>query len=97
MPGRAKEGWRLDQHEVDCLWMGGNSSGRRKARLSRSLDLQSAKLELEHRPTGARVAGSIPAGNYSRAEMRLLRQKLHDELFRQLEEQVARRLRIRAR
>jgi hypothetical protein len=89
--------WRLDHREVTWRASGGNSSGRRKARLSRSMDLTSYDLEFEHVPTGLVVKGRVHQGHYSRDQMRELRAKLCARLLDELEDIVARKLRIPGR
>lgn len=89
--------WRLDAREVTSRAMGGSASGRRQARQSRALDLRSFVLELEHIPTGIVAKGDVPRGHYSRIEMKRLQDELRARLYRQLEDLVARRLRIPGR
>jgi hypothetical protein len=89
--------WVLDPAEVDAFETSGRSSGRRQASLSRALDKSAYRLRLKHRPTGIEVSGEITEGHYSRAEMTRLRQVLHAHQFADLEERVARHLRIPGR
>lgn len=84
----------LDPAEVISTGSAIRRSGRKKARFSRANDLYSAELRLKHTPTGVEVAGSIPPGNYTRKEQRLLREKLYRDLYRDLEQAVARALRL---
>ncbi len=84
----------LDPAEVVCTVSGSRRSGRSKARSSRANDLYSAEMSLQHAPTGTEVHGSILPGNYSRTEQRLLHAKLYNDLFRALEQAVARARRL---
>lgn len=89
--------WVLDPAEVDAFEMSGRSGGRRRASLSRSLDVSGCEMRLTHRPTGIEVTGEVPEGNYSRAEMTRLRADLRARLFADLEQRVARHRRIPGR
>jgi hypothetical protein len=91
------ERWRLDAREVSWKTMSTASSGRAKVRLSRSHDLRSAHLTAEHIPTGLTVSGAIPAGHYSRDQMRKLQDQLRARLMSDLENKVARRVRVAGR
>jgi hypothetical protein len=89
--------WSLNPDEVHSFGMGSRSSTRRRAALPRSLDVSGGSLRLVHHPTGVEAAGDIPAGHYSKARLRALRQELHARLFAELERRVARRLRMPGR
>ena len=89
--------WSLDPQEVHLFGMGSRSSTRRRATLPRSLDVSGGSLRLVHHPTGVEVSGDIPAGHYSKARLRVLRQGLHARLFAELERRVARHLRVPGR
>ena len=54
-------------------------------------------ITVRHRPTGITLRGEIPEGHYSRGEMRKLKDALVERLMRELEEAVARRLRVPGR
>ncbi|HEU4558064.1 MAG TPA: hypothetical protein VFS20_09450 [Longimicrobium sp.] len=77
--------------------MSGRSGGRRRASLSRALDVSGCEIRLAHRPTGIEVTGEVPEGHYSRAELTRLRADLRARLFAELEQRVARHLRIPGR
>ena len=89
--------WVLDPVDVDTFEMSSRSSGRRRAALSRALDTSAHRIRLTLRPMSVEVSGEIPQGNYSRAEMTRLRRELHARLFAELEQRVARHLRISGR
>ena len=89
--------WQLDPAEVEESSMGSRSGGRRRLRGSRTLDRSSMRLTLKHLPTGVEVAGEVPDGNYSRSELRDKVGSLRSQLFRMLEREVGRRLRIPGR
>jgi hypothetical protein len=96
--GRANgKSWSLDPQEVYQFGMGHRSSTRRRADLPRSLDESGGSMRLAHGPTGIEAAGEIPAGHYSKARLRELRQELYARLFAELERLVARRLRVPGR
>ncbi len=73
---------------------GSNASGRKKASQSRALDKTSLDWSLIHEPTGMRVSGEIPEGNYSKKEMKALEEKLLTKLCKELEAKVAKKLRV---
>ena len=52
---------------------------------------------MTHIPTGIEVTGEIPTGNYTKKQMRQLRQELEQKLFLELEAKVAKHLRIPGR
>ena len=92
-----KKAWSLDPQEVHQFGSGSRSSTRRRASLPRSLDVSGGGLRLVHQPTGVEVSGEIPAGHYSKARLKELRQELHARLFAELERRVARHLRVPGR
>lgn len=76
---------------------GSSSGGRSQLRQSRAMDTRSRTLALVHGPTGLRVEGTIAAGNYSRKDMQLQSRLLQQRLFGELEQLVARSLRVPGR
>lgn len=84
----------LDPSEVISTGWAQHSGQRKKLRYSRAMMLSSAEWTLRHAPTGIEVRGALPSGHYSRKEMRLLQQKLYDEPYMELEQAVAKALRI---
>ena len=87
--------FKLDPSEVIStrfIQLGGH---RKKTRDSRANMRSGGEIVLQHRPTGIEVRGSLPPGHYTRKEMRLLHQKLYDELYAALEQAVTKALRIR--
>ncbi len=86
--------FKLDPSEVTYSGSSAHSGHRKKTRYSRAIMLSGAELVLQHRPTGIEVRGALPAGHYSRKEMRQLRQRLYEELYAALEQAVARVLRL---
>ena len=89
--------WHLDPAEVRVEGMSSSSGGRSQVRQSRALDVRSRSMTLIHGPTGLRVEGMIPAGSYSRKDMQLQSRLLQQRLFSELEQLVARSLRIPGR
>jgi hypothetical protein len=89
--------WVLDPAEVDAFETSGRSGGRRQAAQSRALDVSGCQIRLMHRPTGIEVAGEVPEGHYSRAEMTRRKADLRARLYGELEQRVARHLRIPGR
>jgi hypothetical protein len=55
------------------------------------------QVTLEHRPTGVVVEGSVPSGNYSRVTLQRLVAELRAKLFVELDNAVARKLRMPGR
>lgn len=94
MPPIGKTRWSLDPSDVTSGEMSTASGGRRKLRQSRKLDVRGSTVWMEHRPTGVRVEGSIEEGHYSRDEMRKLKEQLRHRLLLELEQEVARHLRV---
>ena len=84
----------LDPSEVISTGWAQHSGHRKKLRYSRAMMLSSAERTLRHAPTGIEVRGTLPSGHYSRKEMRLLHQRLYAELYAELEQAVAKALRI---
>lgn len=89
--------WVLDPGEVDAFETSVRSGGRRQASQSRALDVSGCQIRLTHRPTGIEVAGEVPEGHYARAEMTRRKEDLRARLFAELEQRVARHLRIPGR
>ncbi len=88
--------WSLDASEV--TWSAsGSSGGRNKVRQNRNLGASSYTFTVMHKLTGLEVSGSVPLGHYSRSEMRQLKRQLFVKLFRELEDKVAKHLRIPGR
>ena len=86
---------KLDPSDIALGWTGSNSGLRRKAtRSGRATTLTSRTLALTHTPTGMTVSGEIPAGNYSRSELKRLAEKLEATLIAELSTAVARKLRV---
>ena len=88
--------WRLPPSEVNESWSGA-SSGRPLARSSRSLASTGRSVTFRHVPTGIELTGQIPLGSYAKKEMQRLTQDLRVQLWKELEDLVAARLRIRGR
>jgi hypothetical protein len=86
--------FKLDPTEVIFTGFVQHSGHRNKIRDSRANMISGGEIVLQHRPSGIEVRGSVPAGHYTRKEMRLLHQKLYDELYTALEQVVAKALRM---
>ena len=87
--------WKLDKGGVTADWS--TSSSGKSGQFSRRLKVTSARLTLTHASTGLSVKGEIPDGQYSKKEMRKLQEELYDRLFRTLEENVGKHLRVPGR
>jgi hypothetical protein len=61
---------------------------------SRKSSTRSLTMELVHLPTGISVTGTVPPGHYTRCEMVDERERLRARLWVQLENEVAKALRI---
>ena len=95
MKNKLNKKWSLEASEI--LVSGSSSSSGKTGQLSRNLKTTSTSLVLEHHPTGIRVEGEVPAGNYSKNEMRTKKEELQSALFSQLEQLVAKKLKIKGR
>jgi hypothetical protein len=89
----------LDPSDVEVTSSGSASSLRtgNRRRLSRALDLRAVVIRVRHRPTGIPIRGEVPEGHYSRDEMRQLKDAVVEQLMRELEQAVARQLRVPGR
>lgn len=85
--------WQLNPAEVTS-GMHGLSSGK-SGQFERKLKTTSSTIFLIHMPTGLRVEGQVPAGNYSKKEMQQKREQLKQSLYLQLEQLVAKHLKIK--
>jgi hypothetical protein len=77
----------------------GSTTGRRAkaTRSSRASSVTSRQVTLEHRPTGVVVEGSVPSGSYSRVALQRLVAELRAKLLADLDNAVARKLRLPGR
>jgi hypothetical protein len=89
--------WSLDRSEVSESRWGHNRGRRSRASQSRALDVTSSEIRLRHEPTGIEVRGEVPPGHRSRAEMRRQEDAVRTRLYAELEDAVARVLRIPGR
>jgi len=87
--------WHLNPDEVSSGWV--SSSIGKSGVFARKLKTTSKRLFLKHDPTGIKVEGEIPAGNYSKKEMKEKTMEVERKLFTELELKVAIKLRIRGR
>ena len=95
MGKKNKERWKLPRNEVRCSGTGSTSTNRKnRNRASRAVDMRSWRYTLLHVPSSIEVSGEVPSGNYSQKTMQLERQKLFDKLFLELENKVAKYLRL---
>lgn len=94
---RGSAAWSMDSGDVGEFRVQSRSGGRRRASQSRAMDTSGITITLTHRPTGIEVAGEVPAGGYSRTELTELERELRAALWAELEERVARHLRIPGR
>ena len=82
-------GWTLDRAEVTSGWRG--VSDGRTAPTRREVSLW-----LRHEPTGVEVE-STAVGPFTRAQAKDARERLWQELWPRLEDEVARKLRVSGR
>lgn len=95
MPKSKKDKWQLPRDEV--TWHGGGSTLTNRKKLStasRAVDVRSCHFTLVHSPTGIEVSGEVPKGNYSKKQMQQKKNILFAQLCEQLEQKVARHLRL---
>jgi len=95
MGKKTKQEWHLDPEEVSC-GLHGSSSGK-SGQFERKLKTTSSTIFLTHEPTGLRVEGEVPPGNYSKKEMQKEREILKNTLFQELEWLVAKQLKVKGR
>ncbi len=92
---RNKQEWGLAWSDIECG--GGGSTSGKTGQFNRKLKTTSYEIFLIHKPTGVRVDGEVPPGNYSKKEMRMKRENLIKALFLTLEVKVAKKLRVKGR
>ncbi len=91
----AHDKWHLPESEVHCSGGGSTRTHRKKlTHASRAIDERSWRLKLVHAPTGVEVEGEVPMGNYSKKQMQEARERVYQELYRELEKRVAKHLRL---
>lgn len=88
-----KEKWKLNPNDVN--WTMNASSG--GGTFERKTKITSRQLKLYHVPTKVAVEGEIPSGHYSKKEMKKLTEDLKKRLYIELEDKVAKQLRIPGR
>lgn len=95
---RARQQWRLDPSEAQ-VHSSGKTVGQRTSatKNSRAETATSFTFKLTHGPTGLKAEGCVPSGRYTRKQMQVLKQDLLRALMKQLEHDVAKRLRIPGR
>ena len=93
MGKQPKRRWKLDPEEVSVGY-DGLSIGREGV-MSRKNKITGKKIKMTHRPTKITLEEEIPPGHYSKKEMRGLSIEIEKRLFDELEERVARELRIK--
>ena len=96
---RQKREMHLGLATDDIAWGEGGSrtGGSASARVGRASARTSRTVYVEHIPTKVRLEGAIEEGNYSKKEMKLLRDKLRKKLLNDLPAAVARKLRTPGR
>ncbi len=95
MASKKNKEWKLPLEEVTYQGSGSTSTHRRKlSRASRAVDDRSWRFKLIHLPTGIETEGEVPLGNYSKKQMQDAKDKLRKLLFLELEEKVAKDLRL---
>jgi hypothetical protein len=85
--------WKLDPNEVSWSWSGSSGGGT----FERKTKITSCRVVVWHIPTKVSVEGEVKAGHYSKKEMKKLRADLYQKLFIELENKVAKHLRIPGR
>jgi hypothetical protein len=83
--------------DVNKSWQRASNRGGRIARTSRAAGLQTGYLELVHRPTGLKVNGTVPEGQYTRKEMMRAMDGLQVQLQAELTKAVEQKLRLPGR
>ena len=88
----------IDPKDVAYAWAGSSTGLRSKAtRSSRANSITGSQVTLTHKPTGVVVAGAVPRGTYSRTTMQRHVAELRARLFVELNNAVARKLRLPGR
>lgn len=85
--------WSLNPDEVNEGWSGSSSGGT----FERKTKITSCCIQLVHQPTKIKVEGEVPVGNYSKNEMRQRTENMKEKLLIELEQKVAKHLRIPGR
>ena len=95
MAKKKNEKWSLPRGQVTWSVSGSTSTNRKKlTSASRAVDTRSYSFTLMHEPSSIEVSGEIPAGNYSKQQMQQEKDKLFSTLWLQLENKVAKHLRL---
>ena len=91
--------WHLDPSEVHESrdWYRHSTRSGKVARTSRAQGTQYGHMTLRHVATGIEVEGTVEAGQYTRKEMLRHMDELRSRLWAQLEQRVARHLRLPGR
>ncbi len=95
MKRKTKQKWHLDPKEVTG-GIHGSSSGKTGI-FERKLKITGSTVFLTHMPTGIEVEAEVPPGHYSKKEMQQKREALKESLFRELEDRVAKVLKVKGR
>jgi hypothetical protein len=85
--------WFLNPDEVGFSYNASSGGGT----FERRTKITARRLCLQHLPTKIRVEKEIPPGHYSKKEMQKLTEELKKQLFIELEQKVAKHLRIPGR
>jgi len=88
--------WTLIKSEVYSYGGTSTSVHRKNARQQRNIDIRTLTLNLVHEPTKIEVQGQI-TGSFSRKEMTEIKNDLYNKLFKELENKVAKHLKIAER
>ena len=85
--------WHLNPDEISggCQGLSAGKNGI----FERKLKITSKQIFLTHELTDTKVEGKIPAGNYSKKEMRKKIKELEEILFSELELKVAKKRKIK--
>jgi len=88
--------WKLKSIEVYSYGGISTSVKRKNSRQPRNIDERTLSLNLVHKLTNIEVQGVV-TGNFYREEMTEKKKELYAQLFKELEEKVAKHLKISGR
>jgi hypothetical protein len=88
--------WSLNKTDVNSSFGISTSVNRKNARQQRDQDVRTVTVTLVHEPTGIEVQGEVK-GNFSRKDLTGAKNNLYNKLYKDLENKVAKQLKIGGR
>jgi len=94
---KSKMRFGLDRNDLDWGEVGSRAGGSASARVGRASATTGKSIYIQHLPTKIKVEGTVEKGYYSKSEMKHLRNQLFEKLLKELENKVAKKLRVPGR